>query len=75
MHSGPVPKSAPPTFAGASAPAGQTPAHPLHPGWLIGRSLIPIVALVIIVGTVWWGPYVTLILALAWWRLVTQVIG
>ena len=72
MHSGPFPKASPPAFAARS---GSSVAHPLHPGWLVGRSLIPLAALGLIVGTLWWGPFVTLVLAVAWWRLVTQVIG
>ena len=41
-------------------------------GWLLGRSLFPLVALVLLVGTLWWGPWGTLALAFLWWRLVTR---
>lgn len=46
---------------------------PLHPGNVIGRSLFPISALVLISGTLLWGPWVTLVLAIAWWKLVTRI--
>jgi len=42
-------------------------------GWVLGRSLFPFVALVLILGTVLWGPWVTLILALVWWHIVTRI--
>lgn len=42
-------------------------------GQFFGRSLLPIVALVLIAGTFLWGPFVTLILAFVWWRVVTVV--
>lgn len=49
--------------------------HPLHPGYLLGRSLFPFASLALILGTLWWGPWVTLVLAVLWWRAVTQVLG
>ena len=42
-------------------------------GQFFGRSLLPIVALVLIAGTFLWGPWVTLILAFVWWRIVTVI--
>jgi len=42
-------------------------------GWILGRSLFPIVSLLLIWGTVIWGPLVTLLLTIAWWRLVTRI--
>ena len=42
-------------------------------GTLVGRSLFPIVALLIILGTALWGPWVTLILTAVLWRIVTKV--
>lgn len=42
-------------------------------GWIAGRSLFPIVALLLILGTVLWGPWVTLVLTFLWWRLVTRI--
>lgn len=41
----------------------------------MGRSLFPIASVLLLVGTLWWGPWVTLVLAVLWWRTVTQVIG
>ncbi|MFT5288290.1 MAG: hypothetical protein ACI8QS_002075 [Planctomycetota bacterium] len=49
-----------------------TPAWITELGWLLGRSLFPVVSLALIWGTVIWGPYVTLFLTLVWWRLVTR---
>jgi len=37
------------------------------------RSLYPLTALVIIAGTVLWGPFVSLALAYGWWQLVARV--
>lgn len=42
-------------------------------GWLVGRSLFPIVALLLIWGTVIWGPWWTLVLTVVWWRIVTRI--
>ena len=42
-------------------------------GNLLGHSLFPFVALILIAGTVLWGPWVTLVLALLWWNIVTRV--
>lgn len=42
-------------------------------GQFFGRSLLPIVALVLIAGTFLWGPWVTLLLTVVWWRIVTVV--
>jgi hypothetical protein len=36
------------------------------------HSLFPIVALALIAGSVLWGPWGTLVLALAWWNIVTR---
>jgi len=40
--------------------------------WL-GHSLFPLVALALIAGTVLWGPWVTLALAIVWWNVVTRI--
>jgi hypothetical protein len=40
---------------------------------VLGRSLFPISALVIVAGTAWWGPWVSLALAYGWWRVVARV--
>ena len=42
-------------------------------GLLIGRSLFPITAVVILGGTFLWGPWITLGLALGWFGLVNIV--
>lgn len=39
----------------------------------LGRSLLPIVALVLILGTFVWGPWVTLGLTVAWWVTITRI--
>ena len=44
---------------------------PLSIGMFLGRSLFPIAAVVLITGTLWWGPWVTLALTFVWWRVVT----
>lgn len=41
-------------------------------GWILGRSLFPFAALALILGTVLWGPWVTLGLTLVWWRVVVR---
>ncbi len=38
----------------------------------LGRSLLPWMALLLIGGTVWFGPYVGLVLTVIWWRCVTR---
>lgn len=40
---------------------------------LLGRSFFPIAALLIIVGVVWWGPWITLALAYVLWRVVARM--
>jgi hypothetical protein len=41
----------------------------------LGRSLFPISAIVIIGGTVVWGPWVTLVLAFGWFTVVLKWMG
>ncbi len=41
-------------------------------GEFIGRSFFPLVAVVIILGTMVWGPWVSLALALVVWATVTR---
>lgn len=41
-------------------------------GWILGRSLFPFVTLAILAGTLVWGPWVSLLLALGTWRLVVR---
>ncbi len=42
-------------------------------GSIVGRSLFPITALAIVVGAVFWGPWISLILAYLWWRIVARI--
>ncbi len=56
-------------------PASATGSMPLHVrlGWIVGRSLLPLVALGLLLGTLLWGPWVSLVLTYLWWRLVTRI--
>lgn len=40
---------------------------------LIGRSLFPITALVVILGALVWGPFVSFALGYVWWRIVARI--
>lgn len=40
---------------------------------LPARSLFPLVALALILGTAWWGPWVTLVLVALWWGIVKRI--
>lgn len=40
---------------------------------VIGRSLFPVIALVLLAGTFVWGPWVTLGATYVWWRLVGRI--
>lgn len=42
-------------------------------GLILGRSLFPLIAVGILLGTMWWGPWVSLLFALLWWRVVSYV--
>ena len=44
-------------------------------GLIMGRSLFPITAVVIIGGTIWWGPWISFVLALSWFTIVLMRIG
>lgn len=58
----------------ATPPSGGTHRRAIRfAGRLAGRSLFPLVALGLVLGTVLWGPWVTLVLAFAWWNVVTRV--
>ncbi len=59
--------SSPPSSPGIKA------ASPLSLVQVLGRSLFPWSALVLIAGTLWWGPWITLIFALAWWKVVIHL--
>lgn len=41
-------------------------------GLACGRSLFPLLALVVIVGAVWWGPWASFAAAGLIWRLVAE---
>lgn len=41
-------------------------------GRVVGRSLFPFLSLAILLGTLVWGPWVSLVLALVSWRLVVR---
>jgi hypothetical protein len=75
MHPGPLPTKSSPSAIRRPLLHPETPAHPLHPGWLLSRSLFPVVALGLILATPVWGAWVTLILAVLWWRTVTMFLG
>jgi hypothetical protein len=42
-------------------------------GMLIGRSLFPLMMVIILGGTLLWGPWVTLVLALAWFITISFI--
>jgi len=41
-------------------------------GAACGRSLFPLLALVVILGATWWGPWVSFLLAGLIWRLAAE---
>ncbi|HLU40113.1 MAG TPA: hypothetical protein VK081_12075 [Planctomycetota bacterium] len=49
------------------------PAGSLGLGQFVGRSLFPLLALTLILGTLLWGPWVTLALAVASWAVVGRI--
>ena len=40
----------------------------------LGRSLIPLLALLIILGTLWWGPWSTLVVAVVLWYSIGHLV-
>ena len=44
-----------------------------RPGLLLGRSLFPVTALVVILGALVWGPWASLVVGYAWWRVVARI--
>lgn len=40
---------------------------------LLGRSLFPVTAVLIIAGSMLWGPWISLAAAYGWWRIVARV--
>lgn len=61
------------TVATSTDKSGQNTGILSRLGWVLGRSLFPFVSLALILGTVIWGPWVTLVLALVWWHVVTRI--
>ena len=59
-----------PTGSGSAHANTRSTYSPLE---FLGRSLLPIVALVLILGTFVWGPWVTLALTVAWWVTITRI--
>jgi hypothetical protein len=43
-------------------------------GLVLGRSLIPLLALLIIAGTLWWGPWITLVAAAVLWLTIGHLV-
>ncbi len=41
---------------------------------ILGRSFIPITALLIIFGTILWGPWISLLLAAGWWFMAGRLV-
>jgi hypothetical protein len=42
-------------------------------GTIVGRSLYPILALVVVLGAMAWGPFVSLALALGFWHVNKRI--
>lgn len=42
-------------------------------GLTLGRSLFPITALVVVLGVLVWGPWISFGLAYVWWRIVARI--
>jgi hypothetical protein len=40
---------------------------------IAGRSLFPLSALVVVAGTMLWGPWISLVLAYGFWRVIGRV--
>ena len=45
-----------------------------HLGLTLGHSLFPFLAVFIILGTIWWGPWVTLIIAAVLWYVIGHTV-
>ena len=67
----PAPKSAAPPSTRAR-PRSRIAGAARRLAVLVGRSLLPLVALSLILGTFLWGPWITLGLTFAWWTAVTR---
>jgi len=50
-----------------------SPAVVPSPGRFVGRSLFPLVALLLVASAAWFGPYVGFGLAYAWWRVIARI--
>lgn len=48
---------------------------PAAPGWaaILGRSLLPFAALVLLASTIWIGPYGFAIGCIAWWQIARRI--
>ena len=58
--------------------AGTRPARRVQPAHarldlVLWRSLFPLAALALLAGTALWGPWVTLVLTVAWWLAVRRI--
>ena len=66
-----------PGFGTLDVPSAQSDmnkaASPSGLAAVIGRSLFPVIALVLLAGTFVWGPWVTLVATYVWWRLVGRI--
>lgn len=40
---------------------------------VVCRSIYPFAALAILLGTTLWGPWVSLVVVIAWWKLTTRI--
>ena len=57
---------------------GKSPQHTIPRGvaalgMLVGRSLFPLVMVVILGGTLLWGPWATMVLAILWFATVSLI--
>jgi len=66
-------QSAPHVLDSTEGPSRRVPGWLASTGRVLGHSLFPFAALGIIAGTLVWGPWVTLLLTLVWWKIVTRI--
>jgi hypothetical protein len=43
-------------------------------GLTLGHSLFPFLAIFIILGTIWWGPWITLVIAAVLWYAIGHIV-
>lgn len=65
--------SSPAVSSSSDASSAKSAGFLAQVGSVFGRSLFPWVALAIILGTMLWGPWVSLVLAVVWWKIVTRI--